>query len=63
MFTGKYGFRTGVGTAGGILQSTETVIQKYITDKTSNKYSNAVIVKWHVSGGANLTAPESFGVH
>jgi len=62
MLTGKYGFRTGVGTAGGILQSSETIIQKYITDKTSNKYSNAVIGKWHVSGGANLTAPESFGV-
>lgn len=62
MLTGKYGFRTGVGTAGGILSNSETIIQKYITDKTSNKYSNAVIGKWHVSGGANLTAPESFGV-
>lgn len=62
MLTGKYGFRTGVGTAGGILSGTETLIQKYITDKTGSKYSNAVIGKWHVSGGANLTAPESFGV-
>lgn len=62
MLTGKYGFRTGVGTAGGIMQSSETVIQKYITDKTNNKYSNAVIGKWHVSGGANLSAPESLGV-
>ena len=62
MLTGKYGFRTGVGTAGRTLSSSETIIQKYITDKTSNKYSNAVIGKWHVSGGANLTAPEGFGV-
>jgi arylsulfatase B len=62
MLTGKYGFRTGVGTAGGVLSSSETIIQKYITDKTSNKYSNAVFGKWHVSGGANLIAPEGFGV-
>ncbi len=62
MLTGKYGFRTGVGTAGGTLSSNETIIQKYITDKTNNKYSNAVIGKWHVSGGANLSAPEGFGV-
>lgn len=62
MLTGKYGFRTAVGTAGGVMASTETIIQKYISDKTSAAYSNAVIGKWHVSGGNNLAAPESFGV-
>ena len=62
LLTGKYGFRTGVGSAGGILSTNETIIQKHISDKTDNTYSNAVIGKWHVSGGANLNAPEDFGV-
>lgn len=62
MLTGKYGFRTGVGAPGAALANTETTIQKYITDKTSGAYANAVIGKWHVSGNANLTAPNSFGV-
>ena len=63
LLTGKYPFRTGVG---GInpqasLQSTETIIQKYITDNTTNSYANAVIGKWHVSPTNQLTAPEGFG--
>ncbi len=62
MLTGKYGFRTGVGTAGATLQNNEYIIQKYITDKTNNLYSNAVIGKWHVSATNNLSAPENFGV-
>jgi len=62
MLTGKYGFRTGVGTAGGILQNSETIIQKYIIERSNNAYSTAVIGKWHVSSGNNLTAPEDFGV-
>ncbi len=62
MLTGRYGFRTGVGAAADILQSSETIIQKYITDKTSGAYANAVIGKWHVSANSNLTAPEGFGV-
>jgi arylsulfatase B len=61
MLTGKYGFRTGIGTAGAVLPASEIIIQKYISTKTNNAYSNAVIGKWHVSGGTNLTAPESFG--
>jgi arylsulfatase B len=61
MLTGKYGFRTGMGAPGAVLQSSETTIQKYISDKTSNAYATAVIGKWHVSGGTNFTAPESFG--
>jgi arylsulfatase B len=68
MLTGKYGFRTGVGgvpvpvTAADVLKSSETVIQKYINDKTANKYAPAVIGKWHVSLNSQLTAPENFGV-
>ena len=66
ILTGKYGFRTGIG---GVqtpltttLQSTETIIQKYISDKTSNKYATALIGKWHVSAATQLNAPENFGV-
>jgi arylsulfatase B len=68
MLTGKYGFRTGVGgvpvpvTAADVLKNSETVIQKYINDKTANKYATAVIGKWHVSLNSQLTAPENFGV-
>jgi len=68
MLTGKYGFRTVVGgvpvpaTAADVLKSSEIVIQKYINDKTANKYATAVIGKWHVSLGTQLTAPENFGV-
>lgn len=63
MLTGKYGFRTNVGGTftRSVLQPTETVIQKYISDKTSNAYATAVIGKWHVSG-MDLNAPEKFGV-
>lgn len=66
MLTGKYGFRTGVGgvqaPATAVLQSNETIIQKYINDNTAGQYANAVIGKWHVSSNNQLTAPENFGV-
>ncbi len=66
MLTGKYAFRTGVGGVQtpqtATLQSTETVIQKYIKDKTANGYATAVIGKWHVSSTTQLSAPENFGV-
>jgi arylsulfatase A-like enzyme len=66
ILTGKYGFRTGVGGAQtpqtATLSNSETVIQKYISDNTSNAYSSAVIGKWHVSSSSELNAPENFGV-
>ena len=66
LLTGKYAFRTGVGGVQtpqtATLQSTETVIQKYIKDSTTDKYATAVIGKWHVNGGNQLNAPENFGV-
>ncbi|UQD54871.1 sulfatase-like hydrolase/transferase [Flavobacterium sp. K5-23] len=66
ILTGKYGFRTGVGgvqtPSTAVLQSNETIIQKYINDKTVNKYATAIIGKWHVSAANQLDAPESFGV-
>ncbi|WPR72918.1 sulfatase-like hydrolase/transferase [Flavobacterium sp. NG2] len=67
ILTGKYSFRTGLGGVQipptATLQSTETIIQKYINDKTANKYATALVGKWHVSANNNLTAPESFGIN
>ena len=66
LITGKYGFRTGVGGVQtiqtAVLQSNETIIQKYINDQTANKYATAVIGKWHISSNTQLNAPEYFGV-
>lgn len=63
LLTGKYAFRTGLGAVQSFpeLKSSETIIQKYINDKTANGYATAVIGKWHVSK-QNLGAPENFGV-
>ncbi|MDP5140425.1 MAG: sulfatase-like hydrolase/transferase, partial [Spirosomaceae bacterium] len=66
ILSGKYGFRTGIGgveappTKG--LAASETVIHKYISDKTSNAYATALIGKWHVSLNNDLNAPEDFGI-
>ncbi|WP_147383192.1 sulfatase-like hydrolase/transferase [Pontibacter oryzae] len=66
IFTGKYGFRTGVGSAiggnTGGLNASETLLQKFINDKTGNQYATAVIGKWHMSNNTQLAAPEQFGV-
>ncbi|MGA9639518.1 sulfatase-like hydrolase/transferase [Flavobacterium sp.] len=67
LLTGKYNFRTGVGGVQtpptATLKSSEVVIQKYINDKTANKYATALVGKWHVSANNDLTAPESFGIN
>lgn len=65
MLTGRYAFRTGVGGVEtpptATLKSTETIIPKYINDKTSNAYATALIGKWHLSTSTQLSAPEDFG--
>ena len=67
LLTGKYSFRTGVGgvqtTPPSLLDSKEIIIQKYINDKTNNKYATALIGKWHLSSRNDLTAPENFGIN
>ncbi len=62
IITGKYGFRTGVKGVGDVLNSSETVIQKYINDNTNNKYATAVVGKWHLSGNSTGFNPETFGI-
>lgn len=62
IITGKYGYHTGVKGVGDILNSSETVIQKYINDNTNNKYATAVVGKWHLSGNNASFNPETFGI-
>lgn len=62
IITGKYGYRTGVKGVGNVLNSSETVIQKYINDNTNGAYATAVVGKWHLSGNNVGFNPESFGI-
>lgn len=62
IITGKYGYKTGVKGVGDELNSSELVIQKYINDKSNNKYATAVIGKWHLSGNNASFNPETFGI-
>jgi len=62
IITGKYGYRTGVKWAGDELPPTETSLQQYITDRTSDKYASAVVGKWHLSENNATANPEDFGI-
>ncbi len=62
IITGKYGYRIGVKGVGDVLSSSETVIQKYINEKTNDSYATAVVGKWHLSGNDASFNPESFGI-
>lgn len=62
ILTGKYGYRTGVKWVGDILDPVEMSLQKYINDQTGDKYSTAIVGKWHVSGNNSSINPESFGI-
>lgn len=62
ILTGKYGYRTGVKWAGDVLAPSETSLQKYINDQTNNKYSTAIVGKWHLSGNNATLNPEIFGI-
>ena len=62
ILTGKYGYRTGVKWASDELALSETSLQKYISDETNNKYSTAIVGKWHLSGGNGTFNPEIFGI-
>lgn len=62
ILTGKYGYRTGVKWASDELGLSETVLQKYINDQTNNKYSTAIVGKWHLSGNSSTFNPEILGI-
>jgi len=60
ILTGKYGSKTGVLKVGDVISTSETSLQKYINDGTSNAYATAIIGKWHLSNSA--TDPITMGV-
>ncbi len=62
ILTGKYGYRTNVKWAGDVLSSSETSLQKYISNQTNNKYATAIVGKWHLSGNDATFNPEVFGI-
>lgn len=62
ILTGKYGYRTGVKWASDVLNESETSLQEYINNQTLDRYSTAIVGKWHLSGGNSTFNPEVFGI-
>lgn len=62
IITGKYGYHTGVKGVGDELNTSETTLQKYISDNTNAKYASAIVGKWHLSGSNTGVNPENFGI-
>jgi arylsulfatase B len=62
ILTGKYGYRTNVKGASDVLSQSETSLQKYINDNSSNKYATAIVGKWHLAGTNNSFNPETMGI-
>ena len=52
ILTGKYGSKTGVLEVGNTISTSETSIQQFLDDATSNAYASAIIGKWHLSSSA-----------
>jgi arylsulfatase A-like enzyme len=60
--TGKYGFRTKVGTVDDVLASDETTIFDAVASAPA-PYATAAIGKWHLGGnGSDPVHPQSLGV-
>jgi len=53
ILTGKYGSKTGVLEVGNTINTSETSIQQFIDDGSSNAYASAIIGKWHLSNSAD----------
>ncbi len=63
ILTGKYSNRTGVFFPGNVLSEDETSLQSYIHQLLPNRYSDAIIGKWHVGPGNNdLNHPAKLGI-
>ncbi|APG66467.1 sulfatase [Tenacibaculum todarodis] len=62
IITGKYGYRTGVKWVGDQLDLSETILQKYINNNTSNTYATAIVGKWHLSANNTTINPENLGL-
>lgn len=63
ILTGEYSFRTGVtdATDNSELQSSEMILQNFISNNSSTEYKTAVFGKWHVSKN-NENAPSELGI-
>ena len=61
IFTGKYGYHTGVlnATTAGQISASETSLHKFLDDRDAG-YSHALIGKWHLGKDPDL--PERMGV-
>ncbi len=61
LLTGRYGFRTGIGTVGGgnVLANSETTLAEALRDSPAG-YTTAALGKWHL-GGNNLLHPNTSG--
>ena len=53
IITGKYGIKTGVVKVGDIISTSETSLQQYISNNTSDAYASAIFGKWHISNDTN----------
>jgi arylsulfatase A-like enzyme len=69
ILTGRYGFRTGVGTAVGRrsehgLKPSETTLFQFLDRHAPEKYTHGVIGKWHLAAANNggVDHPEKAGV-
>ncbi len=60
VLTGKYGFRTQVGSVGDVLNETQPTIFDALNQQ--GVYSSAVIGKWHVAARNDSTHPAKMGV-
>ena len=40
----------------------EKILQKFINEETNNKYTSALVGKWHLSGNNQSINPENFGL-
>ncbi len=63
--TGRFGFRTGVGTVGpveaGALPAGETILPEVLDAHPDLGVAHAVIGKWHLGGGRNGPTDHGFG--
>ncbi len=53
ILTGKYGIKTGVLQVNDQISTTETSLQKYISNSTNNAYATAIFGKWHLTNDTN----------
>ena len=60
LLTGRYGFRTNVGSVGDVLDSDQTTIFDALNKQ--GVYSSAVIGKWHVAPLNDIKHPGTLGV-